>query len=141
MGVGGFGREVGVGEQAPGALLGVRTAGDAMYVERLGDRKSHCEPRVERGIRILEYHLDLAAQRTNLRRGKTGDVAATELDAATVDRDQPQHRSSRGRFAAPGFADQRQRVARVEIEAYLLERVAATADAPQDTHTPVRNLR
>ena len=136
-----LGRESDVREQPPDALLGFRAASDAVHIERLGHRKPDREPRVERGIRILEYHLDLAAQRANVRRGKTRDVAAAELDAASFDVDQSQQRPSRGRLPASGFADQRQRLAGGEIEAHLLDRVHTSAYAAEKARAQVEPRR
>jgi hypothetical protein len=51
-------------------------------VERLRDRVTDGEPRVQRRERILEDHLDVAAHGAQLGARHLGDVAALELDAA-----------------------------------------------------------
>ena len=44
--------------------------GDAVHVQRLRDREADGQPRIERSVRVLEDHLDFAAQRPHLVGGK-----------------------------------------------------------------------
>ena len=59
-------RQTDVFEQPRDALFGCRARGDAVNVQRLGDRKSDRQARIERREWILEHHLDVAPQRPEL---------------------------------------------------------------------------
>src|ERR1700674_911553 len=103
------------------AIFGSASPRAAMNVERLRAREAPRQPRIERRVWILEHHLDLAPHRAHFVGRQARDILAIEFDAAAVDVDQPQQRASRGRLAATGFADQRQRFTGAKIEAHLLD--------------------
>ena len=68
--------------------------------------KPHRQTRIERRERVLEHHLDIAPQRTELIGRQPRDLATVQLDAAVFDVDQAQQRAAGRRLAAAGFADQ-----------------------------------
>jgi hypothetical protein len=124
-------------EQPAHARLGFVAAGDAMHQQRLHDRVAHRHARVERGERVLEDELDVAAQRLHVLLGQLEDVAAVELDGAALALDQAQQRAAGGRLAAARFTDQRQRLARMQVEAQLLHRMHAARDAAEEAAAQV----
>ena len=63
-------------------------------------------PRVQRGVGVLEDHLDLAAQRLELRRRQLREVLALEDDLAGGGLVEPGDQAARGRLAAAGLADE-----------------------------------
>ena len=93
--------------------------------ERLGDRGADTDARVEARERILEDHLDVAAHVAHPALVEREDVVAVEQDRARVRLDQAQDRAAGRRLAAAGFADQRQRLAGLQAEGDVLDRVHA----------------
>ena len=83
-------RESDVLQKPRDPLFGLASLRDAMHVERLGDRESDGEARIERGKRILEDHLDVAPDRPDLGGRQARNVAAAEFDASTRDIDEAQ---------------------------------------------------
>src|SRR5581483_5518738 len=81
--------------------------------EDLPDRHA----RIERGVGILEDDLRLLAERAQLIVVEGKQVAALETDAAGIRLDQAQHQPADGGLAAAGLADQRQRLAGIDVEA------------------------
>ena len=79
--------------------------------------------RIEAGEGILEDHLDAAAHAAQTRRVEAQHVVAVEADAAAVRLDEADDRAAGRRFAAAGFADERQRLALEEIEGDILDRM------------------
>ena len=63
------------------ARLGAR-AHPAVKAQRLGDDVGHPVPRIERGLRVLEDHLELGPQRAEPLLGQVRDVLAVEPEAA-----------------------------------------------------------
>ena len=99
----------------------------------LGDLVADAEHRVEAGHRLLEDHRDVAAAELAQRPGRhPGEIddragARAEQDLAAGDAagrigDQSHDRQARHRLARAGFADHRQRLARVERERDVLDR-------------------
>ena len=78
-------------------------------------------PRIERGERILEDHLDaraLTAQFLALHRGQI-DVA--EPDLPGIGLDDARHETRNGRLAGSGLADEPERLALVDLEAHVVD--------------------
>ncbi len=98
---------------ARAAFLGVA---DAMHAQRLADDVACRHARVERGERVLEDDLHLPAIGAQLRLAEMRDVGAVDLDAARGRLDQAQDRAADCGFAAAGFTDQRERLARADFE-------------------------
>jgi hypothetical protein len=79
-------------------------------------------PGIQRGIRILEDDLQLAAQGAQRRAGGCAHVLAAIDDLARVGLDQPQDRPARRRLAAAGLADDAEGLARADLEADAVDR-------------------
>ena len=79
--------------------------------------------RIERGERVLEDDLHVAAERAERRGIELRDVAALEPDLAGGRLDQPQDAAAGRRLARAGFADQPERLARRDVEAHIVDRV------------------
>ena len=94
--------------------------------KRLHDLQPDGQHRVERGHRLLEDHRDVAAaQRAHLVLGEREEIASFEQDAPVRDAsgrlgEEAHDRERRYRFAAAGFADQRDHLARIDLPAHAL---------------------
>ena len=73
-------------------------------------------PRVERGGRVLEDDVDVAAQRPQRAAGQVGDVGAVEADRARRWARAGARRTGQGGLAAAGLADQAEHLARVDAQ-------------------------
>ena len=101
---------------------------------RFGDLVPHPEHRVQRGHRLLEDHRDLVAADVAERRGRLlrhvhhAAAAAPEPDRAGDDAPaggvgEPQQRHGRDRLPRARFADQRHRLAAVDVEPDAVDRL------------------
>ena len=101
-------------------------AADAVDRHRLEQRLADGEARVERGVGVLEHHLDPPAHRQHLRLGEREQVAAVEdrfaADRAAARLVQAQQRQAEGRLAGARFADHAQGVAGAEAKGRALDR-------------------
>ncbi len=106
---------------------------DAVDAQRLADDVPDAHARVERGIRVLEDDLHVAAQALHLGARGAHDVDALEGDLAGGRLDQAQHAAPGGRLAAPALADEPQRLALVDVEGDAVDRVDVAGRALQHT--------
>ena len=97
--------------------------GEFVDNQRLADDRADRHPRVQRGERVLEDDLHIAAKRAERLALEPGDAAAFEPYLARGRLDQPQDAAPGGRFAAAGFPDQPQRLAGADLEADVVDRV------------------
>ncbi len=79
--------------------------------QRLGDDVADRHARIERGDRILEDDLHVAARGAHLLVGKIEKIAALPQDAAFLRFQQPQDGAAERGLAAAGFADDAERAA------------------------------
>ena len=93
--------------------------------QRFADDRADGHARVERGERVLEDDLHVAAQRAQRAAGERRDDRCPRTRSRPGRLDQPQDAASGGRFAAAGFADEAQRLARGDLEADAVDRVHA----------------
>ncbi len=101
-------------------LVGV----DAERPQRLGDDVADRQPRVERGQRVLEDHLDVAPELPAAAAVERGDVACPST--TTVPCSGGSHLEDlhdRRRLAAAGLADQAERLALADVEADAVDGV------------------
>src|SRR5262249_17485931 len=92
----------------------------AVDAEWIGQRAPYRLARVERGVRVLEDHLDGTRGLEPL---TLGEVAAVERDMAARRRDQA-HDGERPRGLAPaGFADEAQALAGLHVECDAIDRL------------------
>src|SRR5260370_25582265 len=79
---------------------------DAVYHRRLADDVAHAHARVERGIRVLEDHLDRELGGLAPGRIERGAVAAAIEDAAGARLHDAGDDAAEGRLPAAGLADE-----------------------------------
>nr|WP_236637981.1 hypothetical protein [Mangrovicoccus ximenensis] len=91
---------------------GQRQVQPERLVEHLADRHA----RVQRGIRVLEHHLQAAVHARELPRVEPPDIVAVQHDLALRRLDQPHQAARHGRFARTAFADQGQGAPRMQVE-------------------------
>ena len=95
-------------------LNGVRLFVEQM--QRLGDQPLDLVARVERAVRVLEYHLHVAARAPQFRTFLAGECLAQKADSSCTRPVKCQHHARQRRFSAAGTADKRHRLARLEHE-------------------------
>ena len=115
-----------------GALGAVRRL-DPLDLERRADDRTDRLPRVERGLRVLEHHLDVTAQGTQLTRSHVRDVTALEHDPAVGGLCQTRQQPARGRLATAGLADQSQRLPGPHRQVDAVHRLDRTHRPAQQT--------
>src|SRR3954453_12105477 len=79
--------------------------------------------RVQRRVRILEDHLHLTAQRTEVALRQVRDVAAVEDDLPGRRLEQAHDQPRRRRLPPPGLADDAEGLPLVDVERHVLDRV------------------
>ena len=89
-------------------------------------------PRVQRGVGVLEDHLDVTAQRPHLPGPQVRDVVAVEHDAARGRLEQPGEQPPGRGLAAAGLADHAQRLAGGDGEADVVDRLHRADLLPPD---------
>ena len=105
---------------------------DLVHPHRLGQDLAHRHARIERGVGVLKDDLHVPAQPPQCILAEIGDFLAPETHRARRRIHQAQHETSRGRLAATGLADQRQRLAARDLEADIL-------DGAHQTHLPAQD--
>src|SRR5260370_25702416 len=91
--------------------------GKIVDLQRLADDRAHGQPRIERGVRVLEDDLHVTPERAQRMGVHARDVGALEPDLARAGLYQPQDAATGGRLAAAGFSDQAQRLALADLKA------------------------
>ena len=117
----------------PGPGIG-RPVGDGTNGQDLADRR----PRVQRGGRVLEHHLDLWAQAPEVLLGKPGDVDAFEDDLSGVALHQLEQEPPKGGLAGATLAHHAQRPSGGEIERDLVNRRHFAPRSEKRAAAPVR---
>ena len=97
-----------------------------MLDNRLADKLHNGLTRVQRGKRILEYHLHLLAQRAHFLTAQLGDIVALENDFAASGLNQLQNTTAGGRFTAAGFAYDTQSFTFLQSKTYTVDSVQLT---------------
>jgi hypothetical protein len=99
-----FGEQTNSGEKVGDAVGGffLRHAVDA---HGLADDVANGNARVERGVGVLEHHLDLATQFAQILSASGGDIALAEHDLPGGGRHEAEQRAAEGGLTATGFAD------------------------------------
>ena len=125
-------RQAGSGQHVPDARpdLGsveVRLVRD----QRLGDDVAYGHARTERGKRVLEHDLHAAPLLAQPFRVESREVLAEPDDAARARLDQTEHGAAECRLAAAGFADDAERLAGMQLEAYAIDRLERHKAPPQ----------
>ena len=96
---------------------GLVPAGQPVHFQGISDDLAHPLAGVQRSERILEDHLHLAAQRTQIATGAAHQFLALEAHRARRRRHQLQDRPAQCRLAATGFAYQAECFALIQGEA------------------------
>ncbi len=107
--------------------LRARAVGHAVHQQRLADDLGDRHARIERGERVLEDHLHLPPQRSQVlareaRHVDLGAALGAEADLAERRRDGAQDAARGGGLAAAALAHQRQRLAAIDGEAHVVHR-------------------
>ena len=92
-----------------------------MNDQRLGDDVFHAVTRIERGKRILENDLQVAAEAAHFTRAGGEQVAAFEADAAGGGFNQAQDQAAQRAFARSGFAHQAEGLAGLNVERDVID--------------------
>jgi hypothetical protein len=106
--------------------------GEPMDLDPLGDRRAHRHPRIERGIRVLEDDLHPPAHPAERHPVEREEIHSLELGAARGRFLQAEDRASHRGLPAARFADQRQRLARRDVEGDALDRAHRRGRAAEE---------
>ena len=96
--------------------------GAAVQPQRVADDLRDPPARVERGERVLEDHLQLAAARAQVSRAEPDSSSPSKRTEPEVGCYELQHRAAEGRLAAAGLADEAERLAGGDREADAVDR-------------------
>jgi hypothetical protein len=99
----------------------------------LGQDVAHAHARIEARVGILEHHLHLAAEWPQCAGRKIVDALAIDDDLPARDVEQAQDRAPDSGFAAAGFADQRERLAALDLKRYAIDRIDEAAGASEQS--------
>src|SRR5690606_21635411 len=94
---------------------------DRVDVERLADDLPHRKAWIERRVRVLKDHLELAAQGEELLLGAAHEILAAVEDASVGRFLEPHESPPERRLPAAAFPDQAERLARDQVEADALD--------------------
>ena len=115
----------------PIATIDARAA-DVVDQHRFGERGFDRHPRIERAVRILKHDLHLLPQLAQVAAADGPQVDAVVEHLAARRFDQPQNRPAGRRLAAARFADEAQRLARIDVEANAVDRLHVVDHTGQD---------
>ena len=104
-------------------LAALLARGVALRGQRLGDDALDGLARVERTVRVLEHHLDVAARLAQFLARQLMQVAPQQLDTARGRRIQRHHQAREGGLARTRFTDDAQAAAGLDREAHAVERM------------------
>jgi hypothetical protein len=93
------------------------------------------DSRVQRSIRVLKDQLDCTVELLLLVSGQPSEITAVKDDRTGARRDNPQNGSADRRLPAAGFTDETKRLARVDVERHIVDRVDLVDGPPQDATT------
>ncbi|MDT4844099.1 hypothetical protein FQZ97_780420 [compost metagenome] len=95
--------------------------------------------RVQRSVRILEHHLDLAPVGAELARLHAQELAAFHAHAAAVGRDQSDQGAAQRRLARAGLADEAQGLALVYLERNVAQGIHAAPPGGERLAQPLHH--
>ncbi len=105
-------------------VVGARDRGappQSVHARAEGDGVLDRQPRIERGVAVLEHHLHLLAERPEVE-GARAHRLAVEQDLAAIKRDDLHDKARGGGLAAAGFADDAERLALGHVEVDPVDR-------------------
>ena len=130
-----LGAEAHIVEHPLDARVELPASRQAVQPQRLADDVAAAHPRVERRVRVLEHHVQLAPQRAHGAAREVRDVDALQPDLARRRLDQPHHAVRDRRLAAPRLADEPEQLALLQLERDAVDRMderAAAGDPAAD---------
>ena len=98
-----------------------RIPGDALHAERLGQDVADVHRGVQRRVRVLEDHLQVAAELAAILAADPGDVVALECDRARGDRRQAQDGPADRRLSRARLADEAERATLADAQRHPVE--------------------
>jgi hypothetical protein len=127
-------------EQAAYRVDPLLRGADLRDVERLGDDLPDPHAGIQRGVRVLEHELKVAAQDAELSALDGAEIGPVEQDlTARRDLEPDPHAAKRG-LAAARLADQPERLAAADPQVHIGDRVNRADLAPQDRSGGDREL-
>src|SRR6266567_1002930 len=105
------------------APFGLAASGDAEVAQRFADDVADGHARIQRGVWILEDHLDLLPGAAQLLAVDAGEIDVLEVDMSRGCCQELNDHPSECRLAAAGFADQAERLAGLDGKADAVNRV------------------
>src|SRR5437588_2711618 len=103
-----------------------------MHAQRFGYDIARGHARIERRKRVLKYNLHFASVGPQFFLAQIGDVLAGNTNAAGSGIDQTCHCATNCCFATAGFADQAERLTRLNRETYAVDGEHGTAGALEE---------
>ncbi len=125
-------RQADEGEQLAHASPGLRTTGDGVDAKRFSDDTADRMPRVQRSERILEDHLHSSPERSQRTLLQVRDVLPIEDDPAGGRFVQSKDRSAESRLATAGLADEAERLALIDRQRHVVDRLDVADVAIED---------
>jgi hypothetical protein len=119
----GVGREPDGLEQLTYRSRLLTAADEAVNLHRLAHDPRDAVARVERGEGVLEDHLHPASQLADASLAALGDVLAVKEDPAGGRLVEAQDRAADGRLPAPGLADEAERLAALDLQRDVINRL------------------
>src|SRR3989442_8652387 len=116
IGVEELGAEADAGQHLRHPLAPLGRPQGAVAAQRLLHDAADAEPRVQRGGRVLEDHLEIAALAAQRLVAERGEVHVAEAHAAGGGFDEAEDESGDGGLAAGGFPDEAEGLARLDAE-------------------------
>ena len=103
-------------QHPPDPLIPLLARADSLDHQRLVEDRVDPHPRVQRRVRVLEHHLQVAPGAPKLPAAGSEHLLAVEQDLPGVGHLDANDQLSKRRLAAPGFADQAEGLAGVEVQ-------------------------
>ncbi len=115
----------------------------AVHAQGVADRLLHGHRRVEGGVRVLEHHLDVLAERAQPAPAQLGEVLVLERDRAGGGRGESEERAAQGRLPASALPDQPHDLAAPQLQVDAvdgLDGAGVAAEQPRERSPAEREV-